>query len=767
MDVSIPKSISASTFSRASPASYYSSVGLLTYASNNILRVGYDPLNLSATPLPVIESIASNAIDCTEDMQGGFSLTALGVGYHAAKAPDGTYTAHRYVETAANSTHSLSKVVSAVSSPTSFSVYAKAGTRTSVYIRVQGGGSVDQTTTFDLSAGTYNIISNGTPAGTASIQSVGSGWYRCIVSQQTVGGTISFGIYNGATSYAGDGVSSVYFWGSQLEIGSATSYIPSVQTYVSGGGTRYRTNSSGVLAVSTNAARQEFTADNLALASKLIVEPTVTNLLQQSVALDASAWTKTSVGLNSTTAVDPTTTNNTGRSYNGPSPGTLGSISQAVTVANDSLMRVFSVFIAKTGTAIWPGISVEYTGGTSQSGAISINTLTGAVNTSTLFSAASYVNVRSYPNFWRVSIGVVNNSSGNTTATVKLYPSVNNNGSTSWTGHSSTAIFWCSQFEVGYSETSPIVTAGAAVTANAEVFTSTASTRQADTNTFGLIYTNIPENDFPVWSAATTYGVDVSGSNSVIYNHVKYASLQASNTNRQPDTSPTWWSVIDATNAYAMFDGKVITQTVGTVGGHIIAYIQVNTYSTLSFLNVSADTISVKVYSNYQEVSSSVIDFTGGSTGVPITDYTLTGISPTSNTYVKIDVYSATTAPAIGNFLAGTNYYLGSTETNPTLSITDYSIKNVDAFGNPTLTKRGFAKRMSTKQLLDDSEVDKVARIMAMVRATPCVWNANTTMRNLTSNLKTSLIVYGYYKDWEITASVNKSYLTATIEGLV
>jgi collagen type I alpha len=48
----------------------------------------------------------------------------------------------------------------------------------------------------------------------------------------------------------------------------------------------------------------------------------------------------------------------------------------------------------------------------------------------------------------------------------------------------------------------------------------------------------VPEE--PAWAATTTYAANAI----VLYNSVTYTSLQAANLNHQPDTSPTWWSVL-------------------------------------------------------------------------------------------------------------------------------------------------------------------------------------------------------------------------------
>jgi hypothetical protein len=310
------------------------------------------------------------------------------------------------------------------------------------------------------------------------------------------------------------------------------------------------------------------------------------------------------------------------------------------------------------------------------------------------------------------------------------------------------------QLELGGNVSSIIITSGSSVT------------RAADITVNGLLFSNIPETDYAFWSSTTTYAIG----NRVIYNHYIYESLVASNTNKQPDTNSASWLLISPTNRYAMFDGQV--GTISSQANNITVVIKNGIVNGLSFMQMNAAKAQVSladsggnvVYTATLDLSSGVILDWYSYFNTPIvrvTDYALNDIPSFLSGVLTVVISSPSSTVSCGNLVSGTIVSLGTTLSSPTVGIVDYSVKSIDAFGNPTIIKRAYSKRMDAKMILTAVQVDYIATQLANIRSTPCVWIG-------AGNIFTSLIVYGYYKDFSIDiAYPNTAYCTLQIEGVI
>ncbi len=143
-------------------------------------------------------------------------------------APDGTNTALRFIESNASTFHYTLQTPPSQSSSAvfplgtyTFSIYAKAASRSWVVMSLNGG---NVKTWFNLSSGVTGTVGAGI---TATIKSVGNGWYRISVTgapTDFMQPTFYISSANNVFTYAGDGTSYIDIWGAQLVFGTSPGY---------------------------------------------------------------------------------------------------------------------------------------------------------------------------------------------------------------------------------------------------------------------------------------------------------------------------------------------------------------------------------------------------------------------------------------------------------------------------------------------------------------------------------------------------------------
>jgi hypothetical protein len=161
---------------------------------------------------------------------GGVTITANDI-----LAPDGTTTADKIIADAVSGEHYADDSISFSAGTYTHSVFAKAGEYSRIRLRpVHVGASEGNTSLADYLLTGDGTATLGAGAGTsASIESYGNGWYRCVITF-TVTGTLTNTqirvqmLDNTPTSvFTGNGSNGVYVWGAQHEAGAfPTSYIP-------------------------------------------------------------------------------------------------------------------------------------------------------------------------------------------------------------------------------------------------------------------------------------------------------------------------------------------------------------------------------------------------------------------------------------------------------------------------------------------------------------------------------------------------------------
>lgn len=280
-----------------------------------------------------------------------------------------------------------------------------------------------------------------------------------------------------------------------------------------------------------------------------------------------------------------------------------------------------------------------------------------------------------------------------------------------------------------------------------------------------------PETDHAEWNSGTAY---VVGNNCIrVSTHRRYECL-VNNTNFSPEDNLTGatpkWLDLGPTNKWGMFDSQWGTKT--TVATPLTVVLTPNVIlDSMALLNVTAETVTINVIVGTSNVYSKSVEMVSGggildwyayffSEITYVSDVVFTDLLPYLSGVITVSFISSSGNVSCGNCIIGSYYEMGGTQYGATAGIIDYSVKTVDAFGNTTVTPRTYSKRMTSHVVVNNNIVDDVIRTLADYRSTPLVWIG-------ADNIFTSLIVYGFYKDFDVNiAYLEVSDCTLTIEGL-
>ena len=284
-----------------------------------------------------------------------------------------------------------------------------------------------------------------------------------------------------------------------------------------------------------------------------------------------------------------------------------------------------------------------------------------------------------------------------------------------------------------------------------------------------MLSSSIPETDYAAWNGATAYSLGARVIRTST--HRIYERLIAGTSATAPESDPTNWLEIGATNRWKMFDTISSTQTENT-GSIVVTITPGQVINSLALLNVSATSVRVKmtdpvdgvVYDKTLDLQAppSAADFW---TYVfePISQKTIiTALDLPSYGSAAIEVtISATGNVACGVFIIGVKREIGlGVQYGARVGIQDYSRKERDTFGNTILVQRAYSKKASIDMLVGANEVDYLQSLLASIRTTPTLW--------VGSEKYESLAIYGFYKDFSTTIAYHDySHCQLEIEGLI
>lgn len=282
-----------------------------------------------------------------------------------------------------------------------------------------------------------------------------------------------------------------------------------------------------------------------------------------------------------------------------------------------------------------------------------------------------------------------------------------------------------------------------------------------------ILNSNLTETDYPTYAAGTTYAI----ADRVIYDHIIYESVQATNLGKQPDLNPTWWKSVSATNKFKAFDSANSTQTTNpnSIYYKIKPNISVTSISTLNLKGATSVQIKVTdatygvLYDNETDLTplQQTADWWTWTFGVRKVSAISIGLNIPSTPAAEIEItITGTSELAVGVILLGQEYEVGlGVKYGARVGVQDYSRKEKNEYGETVLVQRAFAKRANFDMELERGEVDAFYNFLADTRTTPCLW--------IGTELYECTIIYGFYKEFEILIPYpNHCDCSLELEGL-
>jgi len=281
-----------------------------------------------------------------------------------------------------------------------------------------------------------------------------------------------------------------------------------------------------------------------------------------------------------------------------------------------------------------------------------------------------------------------------------------------------------------------------------------------------LLLSTTAVETYPDYNSATSYALDAI----VVFADQVWQCIQGPSVGNPPDTSPLYWTKLGPSNKWAMFDTEISTQTVAE--STLTVVIKPGICNSLALFNLVGNNLQVTVqnglggpvvYSYNHTLDGTVISdwyqyyF---EPSVQLGEVVLPNMPPYADAHITITV-SAIGQAKCGHIAIGTFYDLGQTEYGAVASIIDYSRKTTSIAGITSFEKRAFSKRVSMRMMIQNAQLNKVQRVLADLRATPCAWIGTDTIGF------EPLTLFGFYRDFSIDVAYHtRSFCSVEIEGM-
>jgi hypothetical protein len=263
------------------------------------------------------------------------------------------------------------------------------------------------------------------------------------------------------------------------------------------------------------------------------------------------------------------------------------------------------------------------------------------------------------------------------------------------------------------------------------------------------------------WNSATTYITGQQAVNAAV--HRTYQSLQDGNLNHAlptwPATSNDWWIDVGPTNRWKMFDYVADTQAEGA-SPLTVTVTPGKRVNSILFDAVVADSVTIEGVSAGETVYGPVTKILRTRNVRGWYDYFYApfdasnaggvfNIPPRTDIALSLTFTRATGNAKVGDVLVGNAYDIGTAQFPLQKPLQNYSLINIDAFGNASFVPRPSKSVLSHTVLAPASSWKTIEDLRTQLKATPAGWTTLTE----TNVLFPQFTVIGFYTRWDMQLS--------------
>lgn len=305
-----------------------------------------------------------------------------------------------------------------------------------------------------------------------------------------------------------------------------------------------------------------------------------------------------------------------------------------------------------------------------------------------------------------------------------------------------------------------------------------------------LIESNLPVDDYPEYSGATTYSQGdrvMIAAERKIYEYVSETS--GSGTSPLADTDPPKWFEVGFVNRWKAFDKVVGSASEGSYAFDPLNYAveEDDTYTEGVAFKIRTETTSDTIaLFNVRGLHVDVLVRTD--LGLEFQERVNTGNSleesnwyayffqpmyrrdrllitnlpetPVKDIYITVVQPTGSLDPAVGEIVIGRSVPIGRALYGTSLDFLDFSTKERDIFGNFQIVERDYADELEVDLSVMNDQIFFIRQLLATLRAKPAVWIPSECIDGTT--------VYGYFSNFSVTVSgPERSRATLRIEGLI